>query len=102
MTDFNLGNGYFPSSGIFLSPVTGVYNFQITIHVTTGRFEGYLSLNGVPQTYLTASAPETYPSVSLTLRLNTGDKVWVVRSNSMRPVITARKSLFSGFLVHVV
>ncbi|XP_062572619.1 uncharacterized protein LOC134234547 [Saccostrea cucullata] len=101
MEDLNLGSGYSSTSGIFQAPVTGVYNFQTTIHIQRDRFEGYISLNGVPQTYLTltGSDHEVFGSVSVTLRINSGDRVWLQRTDKSNSVIISRKSLFSGFLV---
>ncbi|XP_061177308.1 uncharacterized protein LOC133186045 [Saccostrea echinata] len=101
MEDLNLGNAYSSASGIFKAPVTGVYNFQTTIHIQRDRFEGYISLNGIPQTYLTltGSDHEAFGSVSVTLRINNGDRVWFERTDKSNSVIISRKSLFSGFLV---
>lgn len=100
-TEFNLGHAYDASSGSFQAPVAGLYNFQTIIYILSGTFEGYISKNGIPEVYLSVKGfpYQVSNSVSLTLSLNLGDQIWVVRTDQGRSNIAPRKSLFSGYLI---
>lgn len=50
--EFNYGHAYDASSGTFQAPMAGLYNFQTTVYILSGTFEGFISKNGVPEVYL--------------------------------------------------
>lgn len=100
-SEFNYGHAYDASSGTFRAPLAGLYNFQTTVYILSGTFEGYISKNGVPEVYLSVRGIpyQMSDSVSLTLSLNQGDRIWLVRTDQERSNIAPRKSLFSGYLI---
>lgn len=103
-TEFNFGRAYDANFGTFEAPVAGFYNFQTTVHVLSGSFDGYLSKNGVPEVYLSIKGfpYQVADSVSLTLSLNGGDRIWVGKTNQGRSDTAPRKSLFSGYLIKAI
>lgn len=100
-TEFNYGHAYDASSGTFQAPMAGLYNFQTTIYILSGTFEGYISKNGVPEVYLSVRGIpyQVSDSVSITLSLSHGDRIWLVRTDQWRSNVAPRKSLFSGYLI---
>jgi hypothetical protein len=99
--DYNDGSGYDGSSGIFTSPVAGIFTFTIGYNAISSNGSRQLKL------YLNASLYETINTDiaggsslarSITMKLAQGDKVKIVYNTGMST--ESGTGSFSGFRVY--
>jgi len=102
----NVGNGYNPSTGVFICPVSGYYVFDVHIQGQMDKYVGvYIYLNGSVLGYAHADDKFDYQSASgyVCVVLKQGDKV------DVKAYVTSslnggsnRGCTFSGHLVNLI
>jgi len=95
------GSGFSPSSGVFKSPITGIYTFNVS-YKADGLGDGrilslYLNLELYEDIAFSISGGSTIPNHSVTMRLVAGDEVKLVVYTGLSS--ETGTATFSGFRV---
>lgn len=104
-TLYNGQNAYNPATGIFTSPLSGVYYFAYHVHVKGTSLWVALYKNNVPATYTYDEYKKGYmdqASGSAVLELKESDQVWVQMPSDQANGLYSTEhihSSFSGFLL---
>ncbi|XP_052058860.1 complement C1q-like protein 3 [Mytilus californianus] len=99
----NIQNGYNPTTGIFTTPVAGVYQFSYTVMTQAGKYlVVYISHNNIKQqtTWLKGSSHET-GTVNIILNLKKGDQV-AVKSQGNFTIHSDSNNLYSSFSGYLI
>ncbi|XP_015252824.1 PREDICTED: complement C1q subcomponent subunit B-like [Cyprinodon variegatus] len=97
----NIGNGYDPQTGIFTTPVKGLYYIQVTGVVgNNGQLNAGLKKNSdLMFAIYQKSGLQTSASNGMTLALEQGDRLYVQLWKGQTIADQGRLSTFTGFLV---
>lgn len=104
-TLYNGQNAYNPATGMFTSPLAGVYYFAYHVHVKGTSLWVALYKNNVPATYTYDEYKKGYmdqASGSAVLELKENDQVWVQMPSDQANGLYSTEyihSSFSGFLL---
>ena len=100
----NAANGYDVNTGIFTSPVSGLYVFHLTVMSVNGGHSVSLNIvkNGaaLDDAYANGGNKHNDQGASLvTVHLKRGEKVWAQQSYGATVVRGSFLTVFSGFMV---
>ena len=98
----NVGNGYFPQTGIFTAPYAGVYCFSISFMSVNGKGHIFVAIDrhGTMLDYAYANGHDDgdQGSAEVTVHLARGEQVWV-RQQGGTAVRGGLFTVFTGYLV---
>ena len=99
--DRNDGQGYSVKTGIFTSPVAGMYHFFWNIlSASSGEYTVELIMNGqIKISSHAAGRAYATPSASIYLRMKKGDEVYLRTDRSGGMVHSQKYSTFGGELI---
>ena len=99
----NEGVAYDKSTGMFTTPVDGIYNFQTTIRTYNNvEIWGHIDVNESPKVWFNARASDNRHdsgSQSLVISLSKGDKVTVRNHGGSGTLFGGHYTSFSGFMI---
>ena len=99
----NIGRALNLKEGIFTAPVAGLYHFQFVGLKDHSKISVYvlLMVNGVNVALCYADAPANYNPLTLStsLPLKSGDRVWLLADGSSNIHEDGHRNVFTGWLV---
>ncbi|XP_046556190.1 heavy metal-binding protein HIP-like [Haliotis rubra] len=100
--DANIGRGYNPSSGVFVVPVSGYYQFRALLQSTgKGNSDFALVAKGSVKAHVTLRTDWTSTTLSAIIHVNKGDHVFIKKTyqNGNCPLRQGQWSQFIGYLL---
>ncbi|CAG0893481.1 unnamed protein product [Darwinula stevensoni] len=102
-TEVNFGNAMEPNSGIFTTPLDGIYQFHFHYSSQSMTIGVELRTNGRTQGIIYASGEDTkIPGQSILLDLKKGDKVYAYLEEGNLAKSEGRHAHFVGYLLYPV
>ncbi|XP_046326508.2 heavy metal-binding protein HIP-like [Haliotis rufescens] len=100
----NIGHGYNPTSGVFVAPESGYYQFRTILQTTrVGNSDFALVAQGSPKAFVTIPNHWSSTAMSAIFHVNRGDHVFVKKifDNRNAPLRQGLWSQFSGYLLRI-
>jgi hypothetical protein len=106
VTDYNVGNHYDTSTGLFTAPVAGLYFFEAATYLSASAIQSWYVKNGSRENATDKGifgSGNAFPDNSTVLRLEANDTVgfhpYVVGNTNVTILSNANHTYFKGYLV---